>query len=117
MPYAVADARKKFRLASENPAKLAAVREILKRHPDEPTLIISMYVEQIRQIAAELGIPVLTGTTAQRKRDAIYEDFLEMGKLAGNRLPGNRRIRTGGPAVRPTAPRPDGADTRVPSGR
>ena len=75
MPYAVADARKKFRLASENPAKLAAVRQILKRHPDEPTLIISMYVEQIKQIAAELAIPVLTGTTAQRKRDAIYEDF------------------------------------------
>lgn len=81
MPYAVADARKKFRLASENPAKLAAVREILKRHPDEPTLIISMYVEQIKQIAAELGIPVLTGTTAQRKRDAIYADF-KAGRLS-----------------------------------
>ncbi len=75
MPYAVADARKKFRLASENPAKLAAVQKILERHPDEPTLIISMYVDQIKQIAVELGIPVLTGTTAQRKRDAIYEDF------------------------------------------
>ena len=34
-----------------------------------------MYVEQIKQIAAELDIPVLTGTTAQRKRDAIYDDF------------------------------------------
>jgi len=75
MPYAVSDARQKFRMASENPLKLAAVREVLEHHPGEPTLIIGMYVEQIKQIAAELGVPVLTGTTAQRKRDAIYEDF------------------------------------------
>ncbi|MHB1037494.1 MAG: DNA repair helicase XPB [Pirellulales bacterium] len=88
MPYAVADARQKFRVASENPAKLAAVREILKRHPDEPTLIIGMYVEQIRQLAEELGVPVLTGTTAQRKRDAIYDDFKSgrIGVLAVSKI-------------------------------
>jgi DNA excision repair protein ERCC-3 len=88
MPYAVADARQKFRMASENPAKLTAVREILDRHPNEPTLIIGMYVEQIKQIAAELGIPVLTGTTAQRKRDAIYEDFKagRIGVLAVSKI-------------------------------
>jgi DNA excision repair protein ERCC-3 len=88
MPYAVADARQKFRMASENPAKLAAVREVLNRHPDEPTLIIGMYVEQIKQIAAELGVPVLTGTTAQRKRDAIYDDFKtgRIGVLAVSKI-------------------------------
>ena len=88
MPYAVCDARQKFRVASENPAKLAAVREILKQHPDEPTLIIGMYVEQIKQIATELGVPVLTGTTAQRKRDAIYEDFKagRIGVLAVSKI-------------------------------
>ena len=88
MPYAVADARQKFRIASENPLKLAAVREVLKRHPGEPTLIIGMYVEQIKQIAAELGVPVLTGTTAQRKRDAIYEDFKagRIGVLAVSKI-------------------------------
>lgn len=88
MPYAVADARQKFRVASENPSKLAAVRDILERHPGEPTLIIGMYVEQIREIAAELGVPVLTGTTAQRKRDAIYEDFKagRIGVLAVSKI-------------------------------
>ncbi|MCC6124199.1 MAG: DEAD/DEAH box helicase [Pirellulales bacterium] len=88
MPYAVAESRHKFRMASENPRKLAAVRELLARHPDEPTLIIGMYVEQIKQIAAELGVPVLTGNTAQRKRDAIYEDFKagRLGVLAVSKI-------------------------------
>jgi DNA excision repair protein ERCC-3 len=75
MEYAVADARSKFRIASENPDKLALVREILARHPDEPTLIIGMYVEQIKGIAEALGVPVLTGTTSQRVRDRLYERF------------------------------------------
>jgi DNA excision repair protein ERCC-3 len=80
MPYAVAEARQKFRIASENPEKLALVRRILARHPGEPALVIGMYVEQIEWMARELGIPVLTGTTGQRRRDALYRDFRE-GRL------------------------------------
>jgi superfamily II DNA or RNA helicase len=32
-------------------------------------------VEQIKGLAESLNIPVLTGTTPQRKRDQLYEDF------------------------------------------
>jgi DNA excision repair protein ERCC-3 len=77
MPYAVAEARQKFRIASENPDKLGVVRRILSRHPGEPALVIGMYVEQIEFIARELDIPVLTGTTGQRRRDTLYRDFRE----------------------------------------
>lgn len=77
MPYAVADARQKFRVASENPRKFDAVREILAEHPYEAILIIGMYVEQIKQIAAELEVPVITGTTAQKRRDELYRRFKE----------------------------------------
>lgn len=75
MTYAVADARHKFRVASENPRKFAAVRQLLEQHPDEPTLIIGMYVEQIKQIADELKIPHIMGSTPQRRRDELYEKF------------------------------------------
>jgi DNA excision repair protein ERCC-3 len=77
MPYAVSDARQKFRIASENPDKLAVIRRILALHPDEPALVIGMYVEQLERLAAELDVPVLTGSTGQRKRDALYRDFRE----------------------------------------
>ena len=75
MPYALADARSKFRIASENPSKEKVVRHLLNLHPDEPCLIIAMYVEQIKGLAESLKIPVLTGTTAQKKRDHLYEEF------------------------------------------
>jgi DNA excision repair protein ERCC-3 len=75
MPYAVADARTKFRMASENPDKLALVRRILERHPDEPALVIGMYLDQLKALAEPLGLPVLTGATPQRKRDQLYTDF------------------------------------------
>jgi DNA excision repair protein ERCC-3 len=77
MPYATAEARQKFRIASENPDKLPVVRRILQRHAGEPALVIGMYVEQIESLARELGIPVLTGSTGQRRRDVLYRDFRE----------------------------------------
>ncbi|MEI7938004.1 MAG: DEAD/DEAH box helicase, partial [Verrucomicrobiota bacterium] len=78
--YAVAPNRLKFRVASENPGKLKVVRRLLKRHADTPTLIIGMYVEQIKQMAEELKIPILTGSTPQRTRDGVYAEF-KAGRL------------------------------------
>lgn len=80
MHYAVADRRAKFRIASENPDKATLLQAILDRHPQESTLIIGMYVDQVKQIAEQLGIPALTGATAQRKRDRLFEEF-KSGRL------------------------------------
>ena len=77
MPYAVADSRSKFRIASENPLKLGSVRRILEQHPDEPALLIGTYLDQLQWLAEPLGLPVLTGTTPQRKRDRLFTDFRE----------------------------------------
>jgi DNA excision repair protein ERCC-3 len=77
MPYAVADARNKFRIASENPLKIVSVRDILARHPDEPALLIGMYLDQLKALAEPLGLPVITGSTSQRMRDKLFADFRE----------------------------------------
>jgi DNA excision repair protein ERCC-3 len=73
--YAVADAREKFRLASENPDKARFVAELLARHDGEQALVIGMYVDQLERIAAELALPLLTGSTPQRRRDHMYAEF------------------------------------------
>jgi DNA excision repair protein ERCC-3 len=39
-----------------------------------------MYVEQIQKLAEELNIPILMGSTPQRKRDEIYAEF-KAGRL------------------------------------
>jgi DNA excision repair protein ERCC-3 len=75
MTYAVAEQRNKFRVASENADKTQVVRDVLARHAGEPALIIGMYVDQLAAIARELGAPLITGTTGQAKRDALYEQF------------------------------------------
>ncbi|MDB4951774.1 MAG: box helicase [Gemmatimonadetes bacterium] len=75
LPYAVADARQRFRIASENPAKLDVVRALLRRHAGEPALVIGLYLDQVEAVAAGLDVPLLTGSTPQRRRDALYDGF------------------------------------------
>jgi DNA excision repair protein ERCC-3 len=77
LDYAVAESRQQFRIAAENPGKLAIVRRLLAEHPDEPVLVIGMYLDQLQKIAGPLGLPVLTGTTPQRKRDELFARFKE----------------------------------------
>jgi DNA excision repair protein ERCC-3 len=77
MPYAVANSRNKFRIASENPAKELIIRQLLERHKEDQVLIIGMYVDQVKTLADRLGVPVLTGSTTQRRRDQLYQDFKE----------------------------------------
>ncbi len=75
MKYAVADPRSKFRIASENPRKLQLVRELILRHKGDRILILGMYIDQLKKLAAEFDIPILTGATAQAKRDAVFDAF------------------------------------------
>ena len=73
--YALAEARAKFRMASENPDKAAQVLAVLARHPGEPALVIGMYLDQLKAIAGPLGLPVITGATPQKTRDRLYGEF------------------------------------------
>jgi DNA excision repair protein ERCC-3 len=75
MEYAVAPERERYRVAAENSAKTAVVRDILFHHEGEPTLIMGMYVGQLGALASELRVPVLTGATSQRERDRLYDAF------------------------------------------
>ncbi len=80
MSYATADERAKHRVAAENPRKAELVEQLLARHPGEPALLIGTYVEQVVALAARLGVPVLSGTSSQRRRDELYGEF-KAGRL------------------------------------
>ena len=81
MTYAVANKRRKFRISSENPAKQALIREIMSRHNGKQILLIGMYIDQLKEAAKGLDIPLITGSTSQKKRDSLYEDFKD-GKIS-----------------------------------
>jgi DNA excision repair protein ERCC-3 len=75
MPYAIAPKRVKFRVAAENYAKRDIIRQLIARHPDAHILIIGVYLDQLRGIAAELSAPLITGKTANREREQLYARF------------------------------------------
>ena len=75
MEYALANRRSQFRVAAENPAKMHYLRRLLNRFSEGRVLVLGGYVAQVEAIAQDLGTPLITGKTAQRERDRIYDAF------------------------------------------
>src|SRR5216684_3817063 len=73
--YAVAEEREKYRMAAESPAKLTVTRYLADRHRDDQVLIIGQYIDQLKILADELKAPLLTGKTANRQREKLYDQF------------------------------------------
>lgn len=73
--YAVADTKAKFRIASENEAKIQTARAIIQRHPGDQVLIIGQYLNQLEKMADEFEVPIITGKTANKDREEIYQGF------------------------------------------
>lgn len=78
--YAVANAREKHRIASENPDKIPVVEKIIEKYPEDKILVIGQYLSQLEKIADLLKAPIITGKTPNAQRDAIYNDF-RAGKI------------------------------------
>lgn len=73
--YALADARGKFRVASENPAKIHVVRQLIDRHREGRILVIGQYIAQLEDLARVLGAPLITGKTPNCDREKLYDAF------------------------------------------
>jgi DNA excision repair protein ERCC-3 len=81
--YATADAEERYKTCSTAHTKMAVVRAILDRHPNEPTLVIGAYLEQLHELGKELDAPIVEGSTRNKEREALFDAF-RRGEL--NRL-------------------------------
>ena len=77
LPYAVAQKREKYRLASTNPAKLGVIEALLSKHKGESIIIIGQYLDQLKEVQKHFGFPIITGSTSNSKRDELYARFRE----------------------------------------
>jgi DNA excision repair protein ERCC-3 len=75
MAYAVAEPEDRHRAGATAASKLDVIDALVNRHPDEPTLVIGMYVEHLAGIAERLGAPLITGKTSVRERERLYQAF------------------------------------------
>ena len=78
--YAVADLRKKHRIASENPKKPEFVKMLVEKSPADKILVIGQYLSQLDELSKMLSCPIITGKTPNEERDKIYADF-RSGKI------------------------------------
>lgn len=77
LPYAIANRREKYKLASTNKAKNAVIDSLLEKHKGESILIIGQYLDQLNDLQKRLGFPMITGSTSNSKRDELYSRFKE----------------------------------------
>lgn len=73
--YLEAEVKHQFRLAAENPAKLAVIRRILDHHEGMPALVIGQYLDQLESIAREIEAPLISGTMSQQERVKWFAAF------------------------------------------
>ncbi len=75
LSYAVANQDERYRLAATTDAKIAVVKKLIAKHKGEPTLIIGQYLDQIDNMAIELGVPKITGETPVDEREVLFQKF------------------------------------------
>ncbi|BCG58955.1 DNA repair helicase XPB [Paenibacillus sp. URB8-2] len=75
--YLYAASKEKFRLASANPAKAEMAAKIIEAHRGASILVIGQYLDQLGELAAIIGAPVITGKTPQQERIKLYNQFNE----------------------------------------
>lgn len=75
LPYAIAQKREKYKIASTNAEKMKIVEVLLSKHRGESIIIIGQYLDQLMEVRRHFGFPVITGSTPNSKRDELYARF------------------------------------------
>lgn len=73
--YATSSDRDKFRIASENIAKIELAESIIEWYPGANVLIIGQYIKQLEKFAEHFGYPLITGKLPTREREKLYAEF------------------------------------------
>lgn len=75
MIYAIAEPEDRYRLAATAHQKIGVVKDLVRKHEGDPTLVIGQYLDQIAELGEQLDAPVITGDTNVKERQRLYEEF------------------------------------------
>lgn len=75
LEYALADQKRRYRLAATNSAKLRVVGHLAREHAADRVLIIGQYLDQLHDVAQLLQAEIITGETSQPVREELYGKF------------------------------------------
>ena len=75
LEYATAEPEERYRVGSTTRTKTRVVERLVERHKGERTLVIGQYLDQLDELAADIGCPVIKGETRTAERERLYEAF------------------------------------------
>lgn len=75
LAYATAEQNERYRLAATATEKIDVVKKLIKAHPEEPTLVIGQYLDQLAELSEALDAPVISGETPVKERQRLYDQF------------------------------------------
>ena len=73
--YATAEAEDRYRLAACCASKNLVVDQLISLQPDEQTLVIGQYIDQLDDLAEHLGAPLIKGETPVKERERLFAAF------------------------------------------
>lgn len=76
MTYATAEPEERYKIAATARTKLPVIRAVVERHPDDQVLVIGAYLDQLDEVAEELGgVPIIQGSTTNKERERLFDEF------------------------------------------
>jgi DNA excision repair protein ERCC-3 len=73
--YATAEQEDRYKFCATTQTKKAVAIALAKHHADDQVLVIGQYLEQIDELAAALGVPVIKGATPIKEREILFAKF------------------------------------------
>jgi DNA excision repair protein ERCC-3 len=75
LTYATAEQENRYRTAATTATKKNVAIALANHHSEDQVLIIGQYIDQIDEISAELGVPIIKGETPIKERELLFGQF------------------------------------------
>ena len=73
--YATAEQEDRYRFCATSQTKKDVAVALAKQHANDQVLVIGQYLDQLDQLSAELGVPVIKGETPIKERERLFALF------------------------------------------
>ena len=73
--YATAEQEDRYKFCATTQTKKAVAIALAKQHANDQVLVIGQYLEQLDELGAALGVPVIKGATPIKEREVLFAQF------------------------------------------
>ncbi len=75
LAYATAEPEERYRFCATTDAKRRITETLVRLHARQQTLVIGQYIDQLDDLGARLGAPVIKGETTNAQREKLFNAF------------------------------------------